>query len=246
MPSFDIQRDDFLSYFLFYFFFFSKILLFDASDILQLHPRKRACLWPLFKKRTNSWKVLPSSFLLSPFPPLLIFFSSELDNEILSSTPPSAQTIPQSAPQPPQQEEVEQRFFSFHFIPSFPLFYYFFDPNSNSNSLPPPPTYSNVHLRQEEKIVVSLVHDGPVSMEVKGDVSILINDPKCSRVFTTVVKPVRSAQYKVFFLLCDFIFLFYFILFYSILFYFIYLFYLFIFFFVKRIFSSFSPFPSFF
>jgi hypothetical protein len=49
---------------------------------------------------------------------------------------------------------------------------------------------------QEEKIAVSLVHDGPVSMEVKGDVSILINDPKCSRVYTTVVKPVRSAQYK--------------------------------------------------
>ena len=41
-------------------------------------------------------------------------------------------------------------------------------------------------------------------MEVKGDVSILINDPKCSRVYTTVVKPVRSAQYKV--LLLIFIF----------------------------------------
>uniref|UniRef100_A0A7S4JI24 Coatomer subunit delta n=1 Tax=Paramoeba aestuarina TaxID=180227 RepID=A0A7S4JI24_9EUKA len=70
-----------------------------------------------------------------------------------------------------------------------------------ASSIPQAPQHQqieqrNVHITQEEKVVVSLVHDGPVSMEVKGDVSILINDPKCARVYTSIVKPVRSAQYK--------------------------------------------------
>jgi len=54
----------------------------------------------------------------------------------------------------------------------------------------------NVHVLQDEKISVVIQHDGDVSMEVKGDLSVLINDPNCAKVFTVVQKPVTSVQYK--------------------------------------------------
>jgi len=65
-----------------------------------------------------------------------------------------------------------------------------------------PPPESNVPQRQvhyicEEKVNATLIHEGSVSVEVKGDLVVLVNDPKCGRILTIVNKPTNpSIQYK--------------------------------------------------
>ncbi len=49
----------------------------------------------------------------------------------------------------------------------------------------------------EEKVSAVLNHDADVSLEVKGDLIIVVNDAKCGRIITHIEKSNLPLQFKV-------------------------------------------------
>lgn len=49
----------------------------------------------------------------------------------------------------------------------------------------------------EEKVSAVLNHDADVSLEVKGDLIIVVNDAKCGRIITHLEKSNLPLQFKV-------------------------------------------------
>lgn len=55
----------------------------------------------------------------------------------------------------------------------------------------------NVHFVLEEKVCAVLNHDADVSLEVKGDLIIVVNDAKCGRIIAHLDKTALPLQFKV-------------------------------------------------
>tara|TARA_R110002050_G_scaffold12841_4_gene41717 strand:- start:2361 stop:2516 length:156 start_codon:yes stop_codon:yes gene_type:complete len=49
----------------------------------------------------------------------------------------------------------------------------------------------------DEKVSLVQHNDADINLEVKGELSIVVNDPNAGRVFTVVNKPSAGFQYKV-------------------------------------------------
>jgi hypothetical protein len=105
-------------------------------------------------------------------------FLEKLNNEI-ANTAPRRTATPQQTPPPPStpQQQSQQPF-----APPAPR---------------PTVQPKNVHFIVEEKVNAVLHHDADVSLEIKGDVVVQVNDPKYGRFYTVVEKPAGTPiQYK--------------------------------------------------